>query len=310
MSHNFDDEEDHDLDHLELGHPRRPLSKTIRENCPLQTLPLSQIELPPYQPRQYFDPDKLEQLAETIRSRGILEPLLVRQMKSETYEVIAGGRRYRAAKLAALTSVPVVICNCSDEDALEIALLENIQREDLNPLDETEGILKLLSVRLKLDRDRVISLLYRMRNDFKRGVSRNVSAREVAAVAEIFAPLGLSWKSFVETRLSLLNKPPDILDAVRQGKIAYTKAMAIAKIPGEEQRKRLLQEAIAQNLSLKTIRKRIQDLQQPGDRSPSLQARIEDTYRHLKAAKIWENPAKCERLQHLLAQLEELLTSD
>jgi ParB family chromosome partitioning protein len=166
-------------------------------------------------------------------------------------------------------------------------------------------------VRLKLDRDRVISLLYRMRNGFKRGVSRNVSAqKEMAAVEEIFAPLGLSWKSFVETRLSLLNKPPHLLDAVRQGKITYTKAMAIAKIPNEGERKKLLQEAIAQNLSLKTIRKRIQELPNSGDRSASPQARIETTYQHLKAARIWENPAKWERLQHLLTQLEELLTSD
>jgi len=110
-----------------------------------QSVNISQIILSQQQPRRYFDPDKMQQLAQSIQEHGILEPLLVRPLTGDTYELIAGERRYRAAKEVGLTYVPVVIRAMTDRQALQIALIENLQREDLNPLEETEGMLSLLA---------------------------------------------------------------------------------------------------------------------------------------------------------------------
>ena len=276
-----------------------------------QLVPLASIVLPKYQPRQYFAPEKLAELAQTISHQGILEPLLVRALPSGQYELVAGGRRYRAAQLASLTEVPVIILNLTDEEALEIALLENLQREDLNPLEETEGILNLLSSRLHLERAEAISLLYRMRNQVKKNVSRNVSANEQTEIVEtLFSSLGLTWKSFVETRLPLLNLPDNVLNSLRQGKIAYTKAQAIAKIEAPQQRQQLLDEAIANNLSLNQIKERIKQLKQtptPTTTELTPQQRIKQTLSRLNKTKIWEDSRKKKKLERLLQQLEDLM---
>ena len=281
-----------------------------------QTVPIEAIVLPEYQPRQHFAEEKLADLTATIAQYGILEPLVVREIEGDRYELVAGGRRYRAAQRARVDAIPVVIRSLTDEEALEISLLENIQREDLNPVEETEGILRLLESRLKLERTAVTSLLYRMRNEAKGSVRRNVSASdeasgesngkttEAAAVEELFANLGLTWKSFVETRLPLLKLPQDILSALQNGRLAYTKASAIAKLEDSEQRQALLAEAIAENLSLNEIKERIRSLAPAPSETPK--ARIQAVARKVTQSKLWESPQKWKRAQRLLEELETL----
>ncbi|WP_048753389.1 ParB/RepB/Spo0J family partition protein, partial [Crocosphaera watsonii] len=131
---------------------------------PETDLSIELISLETSQPRRYFDPEKLEQLADSIRKFGIIEPLLVRQ-KGSSYFLVAGERRYRAAKMADLKTVPVVVRELSDEEALAVALVENLVREDLNPVEETEGILCLLALELQISVEEVKSLLYRWDNE-------------------------------------------------------------------------------------------------------------------------------------------------
>ncbi|MHC5728871.1 MAG: ParB/RepB/Spo0J family partition protein, partial [Nostoc sp.] len=107
------------------------------------TIPISLIKLPASQPRRYFDPQKLEELSRSIQKLGILEPLLVRPLLSGDYELVAGERRLRASQIAGLTEVPVVVHDIDDITTYQVRLVENLQREDLNPLEETEGILEL-----------------------------------------------------------------------------------------------------------------------------------------------------------------------
>lgn len=273
------------------------------------TLPIAKLKPPDYQPRQHFDPDKLAELAETIRKHGVLEPLLVRPA-GDRYEIVAGGRRYRAARLAGLTDVPVAVRELDDREALELALLENVQREDLNPVEEAEGMLKLLEVRLDKSRGEVVSLLHRMRNEGKGKVTQNVlGSDEARAVEDGFAAAGLSWKSFVETKLALLNKPEDVLDAVRSGQLAYTKAMAIAAVKDEAERRELLKDAIARGLSLSQIRGRIGELRGTagaGETNETPEKRMAKLAKRAKVAK-WDDPKKRRKLEKLLGQLEELL---
>ena len=108
-------------------------------STPSSTLPLSQIESCQNQPRKSFDQEKLEELAESIRQHGVIQPLTVRKLASGYYQIIAGERRWRAARLAGLEEIPAVVIEADDQKAMELAMIENLQREDLNPMEEAEG---------------------------------------------------------------------------------------------------------------------------------------------------------------------------
>lgn len=108
-------------------------------------LPISQVEPGLNQPRKRFDEEPLQDLADSIREHGVIQPLTVRRLSSGYYQIIAGERRWRAAKLAGLAEVPAVIIEADDKKVLEIGLIENLQREDLNPMEEAEGYLVLLT---------------------------------------------------------------------------------------------------------------------------------------------------------------------
>jgi len=274
------------------------------------TIPIDQVTLPTTQPRRYFDPQAMQSLVESVKSEGILQPLLVRPV-GEKYEVIAGERRYRAAQEAELTQVPVTIREMTDDQAVQYALVENLQREDLNPVEETEGILNLLALRLECDTALVSSKLYRMENEAKGKITRNVSGNsEPETIEQVFASLGrINWQSFVRTRLPLLKLPADILEALRAERLEYTKAKAIAQIKDETERKALLEDAIASSLSLSHIKERVKATQ-PLAEPPPLAARMATTYQLAKKQKVWDDPKKRKKLESLLSQIEALLSKE
>ena len=107
-------------------------------------LPISQVESCAGQPRKQFDPDALADLADSIREHGIIQPLTVRKLQSGYYQIIAGERRWRAARMAGLDQVPAIVIEADDRKAMELAMIENLQREDLNPMEEAEGYLQLM----------------------------------------------------------------------------------------------------------------------------------------------------------------------
>ncbi|MEI6145345.1 MAG: ParB/RepB/Spo0J family partition protein [Methylococcales bacterium] len=114
------------------------------EKHQLHLLPIEYLQRGKYQPRQDINPEKLQELADSIKAQGIIQPIIVRQLAYEKYEIIAGERRWRAAQLAGLTQVPIVVKEMDDRSAMAVALIENIQREDLNPLEEAEALKRLL----------------------------------------------------------------------------------------------------------------------------------------------------------------------
>ncbi len=280
------------------------------------TVAISRIQLPAQQPRQYFDPQKMEQLVLSVKEHGILEPLLVRPLNEpDVYELVAGERRYRAAKEAGLTDVPAVIRDLSDEQAVQLALVENLQREDLNPVEETQGVLQLLALKLEIAISEVPKLLYRMQHETKGKVAHNVmGSLENEAVQAVFASLAtMTWESFVNNRLPLLNLPHDVLEALQQGKIAYTKAQVIARVKDKQQRLKLLSEAISLNLSLTQIKEQIAStksnaLTSENDSLP-LREQVDDVLRLVKRSKVWTDPKKQKRLEKLLSELR-MLASD
>lgn len=268
------------------------------------------------QPRHYFDPEKLEQLVQSIAQHGILEPLLVRPLAPNQYELVAGERRYRAALKLGLPEVPVVIRQLNDDEAIQLALIENLHREDLNPIEETEGVLQLLAFRLKMSVHAVPTLLYQMKNaleketDDRNNVIPNSQSDQTLEIQSVFQDLGLmNWLSFTCNRLPLLNLPNEILDVIRSGKLAYTKALAIARVKDKEHRQILLDRAIEENFSLNQIRAYIRAIKpQPELQSP--QTLVTTLHRRLLKAKLWEDPQRWTKAQALLAELEALLDQE
>ncbi len=282
------------------------------EPLPIPSLPIEQIALPSQQPRRYFDPEKLERLVQSVREHGILEPLLVRPLSEGNYELVAGERRYRAAQAVGLSEVPVVVKALNEREALQVALIENLQREDLSAFEETEAIVQLLALQLECPVEDVPKVLYRLQNERLSSKSNgNVTINaEAEAVEQVFVRLGLmTWQSFIRNRLPLLNLPEDILEALRQGQIAYTKATVLARIEDEQERQNLLQEAIASSLSLSQIRERVK-ASQPQPEQGDFAARIDATTKRVKKLKVWENPSKRSRLESLLKQIEELISEE
>lgn len=274
---------------------------------------IKEIHLPPQQPRRYFDPDALKELVSSIKEHGILQPLLLRPLSSGGYELVAGERRYRAAIESGLAEVPAVIRELSNSDALSLALIENLQREDLNPVEETEGILQLLSLHLETTIEEVISLLYRLSNESKGKVTRNVTGNEIVEqVEKLFNSIGtMSWSSFVRNRLPLLKLPQEIREALQSGKIAYTKASLIARVKDSKVRNSLLSETLKNSLSLSQIKERIEELQPNSDKpSDSLSLRLKTAYKQINKSKVWSNPKKRQKLEKLLSQLEALTSAE
>lgn len=277
-----------------------------------QTLSIQQIQLPAKQPRRYFDPDKQSQLVQSIRDHGILEPLLVRPLKNGTYELVAGERRYRAAQEIGLSELPVVFRDLDEGQALQIALIENLQREDLNPVEETEAILDLISLKLNISTDEVGSILNRANHAKNRHqqLEENVFL-QLQAIESVLSGLGkFSSESFRTSRLPLLNLPIDILTALREGKIEFTKARVIAQVKNEEQRKTLLKLAVSQNLSFREIKQKIQELnviEQENPPSKSYVQRYSQIGKQLKKTSVWNDQNKRAKLDKLLSQLEELV---
>ncbi len=287
----------------------QPLEQT---NVP-NTIAITQIKLPPSQPRRYFDPEKLEELSRSIKELGILEPLLVRPLTEGDYELVAGERRYKAASMAGLTEVPVVVREMDDVITHQVRLVENLQREDLNPLEETEGILELLALRLETNQGEVVKLLQKMDNEAKGKITPNVmGSPQGLIIEELFTRLlRMKWDSFVKNRLPLLNLPQDTLFVLRQGKIEYTKARAIARVGDEQTRKQLLEDALAYNLSLNEIKRKIKEIeQQVKPQIPSIKDQVDNTFRRLKQSKVWDDPKKKAKVEKLLAQLDALINTD
>ncbi|MEP1080214.1 ParB/RepB/Spo0J family partition protein [Leptolyngbya sp. PL-A3] len=276
------------------------------------TVEVAKIVLPKQQPRRYFDPAKMQQLAASVQQHGILEPLLVRPL-DDGYELIAGERRYRAAKEVGLKDVPVVIRQMSDQEALQIAIVENLQREDLNPLEETEGIITLLSMQLEIGQAAVSQLLHRLAKSSDNVVGKD--AEQLETIKTVFDTVGgMDWKSFASHRLPLMNLPDPILDALREGKIEYTKARAIARVKDIEQQEDLLKEAISQDLSLSQIKEKVSELKattaEATKSSYPLKNRFDTAYRLSKRSKVWDDPKKQKKLEKLLAEMESLFVED
>ena len=191
-----------------------PISKS-----PYQILPIYKIEPNPGQPRQDFDEEELEALAESIATHGVVQPLTVRQLENGYYQIIAGERRWRAARQAGLQEVPAVIIEADDKKTMELALIENLQRQDLNPIEEALGYQTLIQ---------------------EYGMTQEETAKQVG-----------KSRPAVANALRLLALQPDVLDMVRSGALSAGHARAILSLKSEKMQKEAAQKIAALGLSVR-----------------------------------------------------------
>jgi len=177
-----------------------------------------------YQPRSRIDPDSLNELAESIRAQGVMQPILVRPVENARYEIVAGERRWRAARMAGLSEVPVLVRSVPDRHALAMALIENLQREDLNPLEEATGVKRLIE-------------------EF--GMTH----------AEAATSLGRS-RAAITNALRLLDLAPPVQGLLREGKLDMGHARALLALPALKQVELAL-EAVAKQLSVRQVEQRV-----------------------------------------------------
>lgn len=202
-----------------LGALLGDFEEETRENTPYKLLPIHKVEPNRNQPRQDFDEEELESLAESLATHGILQPLTVRELDSGYYQIIAGERRWRAARMAGLSEVPAVIIEADDKKAMELALIENLQRQDLNPVEEALGYQSLMS-------------------DF--GLTQEETAQRVA-----------KSRPAVANALRLLNLSNEILENVRNGSLSAGHARALLSIKSEKKQLEAMQKIIALGLSVR-----------------------------------------------------------
>ncbi|KQR35639.1 ParB/RepB/Spo0J family partition protein [Deinococcus sp. Leaf326] len=216
---------------MSRSRPTRPdLGELLGESAALlrpsgagQTLRVAELRPGLSQPRRSFDEAGLAALAQSIRSEGVLQPLLVRAVPGG-HEIVAGERRWRAAQLAGLDEVPVIVRTLTDQQARVAALLENLQRENLNLIDEVDGKLDLAAAALGLGREEARARLVRL--------TKEPPGDEAAALDALFAPLGETWSSFAKNKLRVLAWPPAVVGALRSG-LRLTLASVIVGAPEE-----------------------------------------------------------------------------
>jgi ParB family chromosome partitioning protein len=275
------------------------------------TMPIDKIQLPLKRSRRYFDHNKLAQLIQSVKEHGILEPVIVRLLDDGKYELVTGERRIRAAREAGLFEVPIVLCELDDKQALQIALIENLQREDLNLLEETEAVLELLALSLEIDTSKIVSILYQIFNAKQRGQELNQNVViQFEKIESILSKIGkFNAGTFRSSRLPLLNLPNNILSALRRGEIEYTKAQAIARVKSEQLRSELLDIAIAENLSLSNIKKKVKELKLESKTKPEniVIERFSEINKLLRRKKFLINIQNKEQITKILDELEKLI---
>lgn len=232
------------------GDPPAPAhSPALLENRGLvRQIPIAEIRPGRFQPRKEFQAEPLEELAESIRAQGIVQPLIVRK-RGEHFELIAGERRWRAAQKAGLTEVPAIIRESNDAEALELALVENLQRADLNPLEEALGF-ELLLGQFQFTQEQVAA---------KVGKSR-------ASVANA---------------LRLLKLPPEVQARLKAGEISVGHAKVLLSLPGVEEQKRLAQRIAAEGLNVRQTEQcaaRLGKSRAPAPAGPAAQTRGPQVY--------------------------------
>jgi ParB family chromosome partitioning protein len=224
---------------------KAPVKKEAAPEAGVREVAVSKVTPSPWQPRSVFDSEALTELVESVKVHGVLQPLLVREVGSK-FELIAGERRLRAAQAALLKAVPVIVIEASDEKALEIALIENLQREDLNPIEEAEGY-ALLQKKFNLTQEQV--------------------AEQVGKA-----------RASVANALRLLELSDTIRKYVSEGLLSVGHAKVLLSVDSEKEKELLAKRTIKDGLSVRALEKLVKKLNSPPKKPRAEKADLPNDY--------------------------------
>ncbi len=207
------------IEDINYGNLEEKIMETVHEE-EIQELPLSELRVNPYQPRKTFNEESLNELAESIKEHGVFQPIIVKKSIKD-YEIVAGERRFRASKLAGKETIPAIVRNFTDEEMMEIAVLENLQRENLNAVDEANAY-KTLMENLHLTQDQV---------------SKRVNKS----------------RSHITNLLGILALPEDVLTLVKENKLTMGHARCLSKLSDIEKINELTKKVLEENLSVREL---------------------------------------------------------
>lgn len=204
----------------------------------LHEIPIQEIEVNPFQPRQHFEPEPLHELAESIRVHGIIQPITVRRLSQHQYQLISGERRFKASKIAGLKTIPAYVRSANDQQMVEMSLIENIQRENLNPIE------------IALSYQRLISECSLKQEELGDRVGKN--------------------RVTVTNYLRLLKLPPDIQIALRDKKISMGQARAIISIENPDSQIYIFKKTMTDDLSVRKVEELVRQMTEPKEAEPSV----------------------------------------
>jgi ParB family chromosome partitioning protein len=208
-----------------------PVTDVLNPTSGINEIPVSEIETNPFQPRTHFDEDALLELAESIKVHGIIQPITVRRLAHHQYQLISGERRFQASKLAGLETIPAYIRSADDQQMLEMALIENIQRENLNAIE------------IALSYQRLISECNLKQEQLGERVGKN--------------------RATITNYLRLLKLPPDVQIAVRDNKLSMGHARAIINVESADQQLYIFKKTLAEDLSVRRVEELVRELGAP-----------------------------------------------
>lgn len=215
-------------DKLEVDIQSPQKATKTQESSGIAEIPVDQIETNPFQPRTHFDQEALQELAESIRVHGIIQPITVRRLANNQYQLISGERRFQASKLAELKTIPAYIRSANDQQMLEMALIENIQRENLNAIE------------IALSYQRLISECSLKQDELGERVGKN--------------------RATVTNYLRLLRLPPDIQIAVRDNKLSMGHARAIINVENPEKQLYIFKKTLEEDLSVRKVEELVREV--------------------------------------------------
>lgn len=279
---------------------------TSEDNDNTRLIEIEKISPASHQPRTFFDESKLQELVNSFKSQGFNGAINVREREG-VYEIVAGERRYRAAKLAGLETVRCIVDDYSDEDAYEFALSENLNRENLSKLEVVEGILHFITLKYKISRKEIVRLVQSEGNKIKR--ERNVSlSSQMKQIVEVLTKFGIKLETFRSRYLSLLDLPETLRDAHLTGRLGYNSVIEINKVKDPKLRKKILDETLDNKLSVRKVKERVATLtsskqgkkKQTSNTAPKPVVKL---WNQLNSADVWTG----ENIEKIQAVMEEIL---
>jgi ParB family chromosome partitioning protein len=231
-----DEKEDVDVAVSAKETPESTVEEIKSPTSGITEISIEHIEVNPFQPRTHFDEDALIELAESIKVHGIIQPITLRRLAQDQYQLISGERRFQASKLAGLTAIPAYVRAADDQQMLEMALIENIQRENLNAIE------------IALSYQRLMSECNLRQEELGDRVGKN--------------------RTTVTNYLRLLKLPPDIQIAVRDNKLSMGHARAIINVENPDQQLYIFKRAIAEELSVRKVEELVREMSQPKTSEP------------------------------------------